>query len=220
MDRGIIAHQDRKPLFHSWYGRVIVAIRTKNGEIIPFYRSMNGTGGKEVSKWYPCFGITDDDGWLIKGTLNGLTRAHGVKELKEIQNTLNTEFDWDPSLDNDFFWNAHKNPLVIAGGVDTDFTKEEEKKQKSTKPDHHSDGKAEAWIMEWVMRASGLPRDKVAYDSTPLHPTDTAEPAVANQVKSEKEIIDTRAFDNALIGLSRFIPIEDAGDTVVLDSWV
>lgn len=66
MDRGILAHRERKPLFYSFHGRVIVAIRTKNGEIIPFYRSMHGTGGKEASKWYPCFGITDDAGWIIK----------------------------------------------------------------------------------------------------------------------------------------------------------
>lgn len=216
MDRGILAHRDRKPLFHSWYGRVIVAIRTKNGEIIPFYRSMNGTSGKEASKWYPCFGITDDAGWLIKGTLNGLTRAHGVKELKELQNTLNTEFDWDPSLDNDFVWNAHRNPLVIAGGVNTDFTKEEEKKQKSIKPEHHGDGRAEAWIVEWVSRVAGIRiQDPVkaqqpSWDKATMRNQQTDKTKASGNEDTEEVTAIQKSYDAASRFLSIYSPVDDS----------
>lgn len=216
MDRGILVHRDSKPLFHSFMGRVIVAIRTKNGEIIPFYRSMNGTSGKEASKWYPCFGITDDAGWLIKGTLNGLTRAHGVKELKELQNTLNTEFDWDPSLDNDFVWNAHRNPLVIAGGINADFTKEEEKKQNTPKPKDVNDPAIGAWIVEWISRVAGIrPQDPVkaqqpSWDKATIQNPQTDKTKASGNEDTEEVTAIQKSYDAASRFLSIYSPVDDS----------
>ncbi len=236
----MLASRNGKPIFMNWQGRTLVAIRTKHGWIIPFYRSMHGTDGKEASKWYPCFGMTDDDAWLIKGTMAWLTKAHGVQELKDVQNTLNREFDWNPEFDTNFGWNSQRNPLVVAWGIEGDFTKEEEKKQTSPKPTDHTEYEpVKAWILEWIMRSTGLPRTQVSYSSTPLpgpsDGIDTARPIIGVPVATpegeddslaglDREIAAVIKLDDdysaAMRWLGHFTPIEDSGDTVILKEWV
>ena len=46
-------------------GRDIFAYRMPSGEVQPFYRSLEGTGGKQKGKVYPFDGIAPD-GWVIK----------------------------------------------------------------------------------------------------------------------------------------------------------
>lgn len=68
-------------------GRDIV-IANVNGKSVPFYKSLHGTDGKVAGKWYPFAGIAEN-GWFIKGGLKEITDSYGIKELQEIQKTLN-----------------------------------------------------------------------------------------------------------------------------------
>ena len=92
----------------------MVAMKTKNGGTIPFYRSTQGTGGKTQGKWYPFFGTNEEGDWLIKSNLRDLDTAFGIKELKDIQAKLNTLFDWNDNVDKNFTWEKAANPLIQA----------------------------------------------------------------------------------------------------------
>ena len=111
---GFLVEKNGKPLIYNFGGRTIVGVRTENGGSIPFYRSRYGIGDKTPGNWYPCFGISGNDSWIIKGTLKGLSSAHGVRELKKIQSTLNESFDWNTDYDQYLIWNKQRHPLFQA----------------------------------------------------------------------------------------------------------
>lgn len=71
-------------------GRRIVCIELNNTRI-PFYES-TGSGkkaGVPSGKWYPFFGISEEDGWFNKGSADEeIANYYGVKELKFVAQWL------------------------------------------------------------------------------------------------------------------------------------
>lgn len=110
--------------------------------------------------------------------------GHGIEELKKIQHSLNTHFNWSSELDSDFFWNKDRNPLVQAGAIiDDSWIKQEESKQTSPKPNEHDDGLSTAWILEWLKRVT----------ETSEVPAETSEesPIPTQPIPSEQESPET-----------------------------
>ncbi len=69
-------------------GRAIVIV-TVDGVRVPFYLSTGDAGKKGVAagKWYPIFGI-GPDGWINKGTENGISKYYGMPNLKRTAERL------------------------------------------------------------------------------------------------------------------------------------
>ena len=86
-------------------GREVV-VANVNGVKVLFYKSSKGTDGKTKGKWYPIFGFgagenslpgeTSNNNWLIKGSIEDMEDGYGVSAIQEVQQLLNTLFDWTP----------------------------------------------------------------------------------------------------------------------------
>jgi hypothetical protein len=219
--RGILATDiNGKPMILNWHGRIIIAVRTSNGWILPFYRSAHGTSGKVAWNWYPCFGITDDDVWLIKKiNLSDITTVlpGAVEQINTLQTTLNNELNWNTDLDRDFVWNRRNNPLVQAGATQFDIWAEESK-QSIAKPTGNKDSAATiVWILDWIERVTD--RDKwvnTAWPTTqaPVYPAvSPAHPSVGtnnsmNTMSSYDKL--EQDYDAAIRGLGRYSPDIDS----------
>lgn len=92
-------------------GSRFAIIANINGVKVPFYRSSQGTGGKDKGKWYPFFGfgyvpipltggMHREDGWLIKGRTKDTVRYYDIPILKEYGDLISSLLDWDPGYDN------------------------------------------------------------------------------------------------------------------------
>ncbi len=69
-------------------GRAIVIVPV-DGVRVPFYLSTGDAGKKGVAagRWYPIFGI-GPDGWINKGTENGISKYYGMPSLKRTAERL------------------------------------------------------------------------------------------------------------------------------------
>lgn len=143
---------DKPQIFHyEW--RTMIAVKTSSWWIIPFYRSYNWTSWKSKWKWYPFFWMSDE--WIIKWTSQWLENWHWMKELKDIQDKLNSSLNWPSKWDQDFYFYQDRHPLLKKWAINnSDWIYEQEKFQKSTKPQFHNDWKAVDWIKEWVLRVT------------------------------------------------------------------
>lgn len=77
--------------------RPIVFMKLGN-DIVPFYRSSKGTGGKEKNRWYPFFGF-GTDGWVIKGTVPEMERYYDNPLFKLVGDILTEEINYEGGLD-------------------------------------------------------------------------------------------------------------------------
>jgi hypothetical protein len=83
-------------------GKRFPIILNINGNKVAFYRSSEGTGGKEKGAWTPMFGFGLDKGnpWLIKGDINTQVNVGYNNDLiKEYTDILNKTLNWDHELD-------------------------------------------------------------------------------------------------------------------------
>lgn len=105
--------------------RPIVLVKV-GGEIVPFYRSSEGTGGVKVAgEWYPFFGIGNNF-WLIKGSNDDFKTSYNNPVLKKIQNVLNETFNWDHALDSKKGSLEGVHPLAqTQEGLDSFFPRKE-----------------------------------------------------------------------------------------------
>lgn len=89
-------------------GREIV-VANVNGIKLPFYRSSSGTDGKQKGKWYPFFGFgkgsrsssqtsTNENNWLIKGSIEDMEVGYNIPEIQNVQNLLNEQFNWPQDI--------------------------------------------------------------------------------------------------------------------------
>jgi len=71
------------------------------GVKVAFYRSSEGTGGKEKGKWTPMFGfgVSKGNSWLIKGDINTLNKNYNSEAIKEYADILNSTLNWNHELD-------------------------------------------------------------------------------------------------------------------------
>ena len=83
-------------------GKRFPVILNINGTKVAFYRSSEGTGGKEKGAWTPMFGFGEDNGnpWLIKGDIETqVNKSYDNTLIKQYENLLNNTLNWDHSLD-------------------------------------------------------------------------------------------------------------------------
>ena len=72
------------------------------GVKVAFYRSSEGTGGKQKGAWTPMFGFGEDGGnpWLIKGDIDTQVNLnYSSSAIKEYADILNKTLNWDHNLD-------------------------------------------------------------------------------------------------------------------------
>ena len=72
------------------------------GVKVAFYRSSEGTGGKQKGAWTPMFGFGEDKGnpWLIKGDIDSQVNVnYNSTAIKEYAEILNSTLNWDHELD-------------------------------------------------------------------------------------------------------------------------
>lgn len=97
-------------------GRPIV-IANIGGIKVPFYRSLSGTGGKTVDKWYPFFGFGKNSAkdidldWFVKGTLDQNEKNYNSPAIAEYSKILNSVLNYPRSLDR----SVKGNPFVDIG---------------------------------------------------------------------------------------------------------
>ena len=82
-------------------GKRFPIILNLEGEKVAFYRSSEGTGGKEKGSWTPMFGFGESKGnpWLIKGTIENINKSYDNPIIKQYQDLLNKTLNWSHSLD-------------------------------------------------------------------------------------------------------------------------
>ncbi len=113
VDQGIIDN-----MTSTYFGRITI-IANINGHKVPFYRSYRGTDGKQKGTWYPFFGFgkmsdtTQDEEWLIKGTMPEIEGSYGVPKLAAYSGVFNALFNWDTELDG--YYVTKGNPLRDSG---------------------------------------------------------------------------------------------------------
>ena len=75
----------------NYEGRAMVIVRV-NGNPMVFYCSSGGNpkAGVTPGKWYPVFGI-GPDGWINKGTSEGIAKYYGVPALRSICQQLDAK---------------------------------------------------------------------------------------------------------------------------------
>lgn len=93
----LVAPQGQRILFYD--NRPIVFAKI-NDTLIPFYRSSEGTAGKNIGSWYPFFGF-GNAGWLIKGSLDNMEQNYGNPVIGGIRRILNVALDYDHCYDTD-----------------------------------------------------------------------------------------------------------------------
>lgn len=81
---------------------------------LPFYRSLNGTGGKTAGTWYPFFG-KGERGWFVKGTSEDCVNGYGNPEIRWAKDWLNENLAWDRGHDARFATNKADHPLNALG---------------------------------------------------------------------------------------------------------
>ena len=72
------------------------------GVKVAFYRSSEGTDGKQKGVWTPMFGFGEDKGnpWLIKGDIDTQVNVdYNSAAIKEYADILNKTLNWDHDLD-------------------------------------------------------------------------------------------------------------------------
>jgi hypothetical protein len=72
------------------------------GVKVAFYRSSEGTGGKQKGAWTPMFGFGEDKGnpWLIKGNIDTQVNVnYNSAAIKEYADILNKTLNWEHDLD-------------------------------------------------------------------------------------------------------------------------
>lgn len=72
------------------------------GVKVAFYRSSEGTGGKQKGAWTPMFGFGENKGqpWLIKGDITTQVNVnYNSKAIQEYADILNKTLSWDHKLD-------------------------------------------------------------------------------------------------------------------------
>jgi hypothetical protein len=72
------------------------------GVKVAFYRSSEGTDGKQKGKWTPMFGFGEDKGnpWLIKGDIDTQVNVnYNSAAIKEYADILNKTLNWEHDLD-------------------------------------------------------------------------------------------------------------------------
>lgn len=94
-------------------GRPVVLMEV-NGVVLPFYRSMHGTSGKQRGRWYAFAGM-GRNGWFIKGSEQATDAAYWVPEIAEAVDFLNEQFAWPRELDDDLVGNWQQSPLSRLG---------------------------------------------------------------------------------------------------------
>lgn len=108
--------------------RPVVVINI-NGFKLPFYRSANGTGGKEKGAWHVCFGFgkhrvnTNGFDWLAKGHLDTEVNVdYNSPAIKYYRQLLNSTLCWSHDLDltgkNQYFV-----PYITFSGSRAEFNK-------------------------------------------------------------------------------------------------
>lgn len=74
-------------IFEAMQGRLFV-VANINGQLVPFYKSSEGTSGKIQGAWYPFFGYTG--AWLVKGRVDKTTgRMSYSPEIDRVTTLLN-----------------------------------------------------------------------------------------------------------------------------------
>lgn len=83
-------------------GKRFPIILNINGTKVAFYRSSEGTDGKEKGSWTPMFGFGKSKGnpWLIKGDVETqVNKSYNNPLIKKYEDLLNNTLNWDHSLD-------------------------------------------------------------------------------------------------------------------------
>jgi hypothetical protein len=100
------------------YGNRPVVVVNINGELLPFYRSSNGTSGKEKGQWFPMFGFgksksTDNEPqWLIKPSIKDLENNLNSNAIKEFSDIIKSTLNWEHSFDTESLNNPFFKPFV------------------------------------------------------------------------------------------------------------
>ena len=97
------------------------------GVKVGFYRSSQGTGGKEKGVWTPMFGfgISKGNPWLIKGDINSqINKNYNSEAIKEYSDILNNTLNWSHEIDKGSVKNhPFFSTLKLAGSKES-FNKE------------------------------------------------------------------------------------------------
>lgn len=109
-------------------GRFFVLAKVGNSTL-PFYMSSEGNSGKQQGEWFPFFGISKG-GWINKGGVDEMSKGYGIKEIQDIQNTLNDNIKFGEasslisiegkvSDNNGVFFNISDYISFTSGGSDS-----------------------------------------------------------------------------------------------------
>ncbi len=103
LENGILAHAAPDKNWSFRWGRPILFSKV-NDHVIPFYRSKQGTDGKNQGGWYPFLGFGDN--WLVKTNAENMNNGYTVPPLKKIITILNNTLNYDQEIDKAYSVNS------------------------------------------------------------------------------------------------------------------
>ena len=86
--------------------RPYIIMKTKDGVAVPFYRSSQGTSGKERGKWFPFFGVSSF-WWIIKWSVQNMNTDYASPEIEQLSKLVNETLDYPHSIDIDGMRKSH-----------------------------------------------------------------------------------------------------------------
>jgi hypothetical protein len=94
-EQGYVEKINNSAFFKQSVGRDAIVFNI-DGAIVPIYRSSEGTSSKTKGKWYPFFFNAGD--WLVKGMADSYKDGYNNPIIKQILNSLNTNYTYDKPI--------------------------------------------------------------------------------------------------------------------------